>query len=318
MAHDDLRLMAKVADLYYRRGLKQAEISAQLGVHQSSISRLLKRAEQDGIVRISLNFPVGFFPELEGALEKRFGLSQAVIVDSAKTEAELVAHLGSATATFVSSSLHKDEVVGISSWSSSLLAMINAMHPGEAKSARVVQILGGVGNPAAEFHATRLTQRFAQLTDAHPMFLAAPGMVRSEAARGALLNEPYIRQTIKVFDEVTTALVGIGTVEPSPLLADSGNIFEAKELKQLRKAGAVGDICLRFFDDKGRAVESPFEKYVIGMTLEQLKRVPKVVGVAGGLRKAEAIHAALRGGWIDVLITDAQVAEAILAAETVP
>lgn len=311
---DDLRVMAKVADLYYRRGLKQAEISHQLGLHQSSISRLLKRAEAEGIVRVALNYPAGFYPELEAALETRFRLDQAIVVDAAASERELVAHLGSATAAFLSGALRAGDIVGISSWSSSLLAMVRAMQPGEAAGARVVQILGGVGNPAAEVHATHLTQRLAQLIGGAPVLLGAPGIVPSKRARDVMLDEPYVKQAIQLFEKVTVALVGIGAVEPSPLLVDSGNVFTEEQLRQLRKAGAVGDICLRFFDENGAGVVTPLNDQVIGMPLETMKKVPRIVGVAGGLRKRDAILAALRGDLIDVLVTDQSVAASIAAS----
>tara|TARA_R110001599_G_scaffold323327_2_gene534743 strand:+ start:9437 stop:10375 length:939 start_codon:yes stop_codon:yes gene_type:complete len=304
--------MAKVADLYYRLGLKQTAISAQLGVHQSSISRLLKRAEQEGIVRFTLNYPVGFHPELESALEKSFGLKQAIVVDSAPSDRELVRLLGSATATHLSGILRPADVVGISSWSSSLLAIIEAMRTGDATGAKVVQILGGVGNPSAEAHATHLTQRLAQLINGAPVLLGAPGVVPNANAREVLMNEPYVRQALGLFKDITIALVGIGAVEPSTLLSESGNAFSDEQLQSLKRAGAVGDICMRFFDAHGKPVDSALNAQVIGMSLDELKNVSRVVGVAGGMRKRDAILAALRGGWIDVLVTDADVAESIV------
>ena len=308
---DELRLIAKVADLYYRRNLKQAAISDLLGIHQSTISRMLHKAKSERIVRISLVHPAGFYPELESALEARFNLSQAVVVDGTDSEAQLLSLLGSAAASVVGMSLSAEEVVGISSWSSSLLAMVNALEPMQAPRATVVQILGGVGNPSAEVHATYLTQRMAELIGARQVLLTAPAIVRSGEARNVLHKEPYVRQAIDLFSKVSVALVGIGATDPSPLLADSGNIYTSAELKQLRRAGAVGDICMRFFDRNGRPVVSPLDDQVIGITLPQLKRVKRVIAVAGGLRKKDAILAALRGGLIDVLITDHDVAAAL-------
>ncbi len=98
--------------------------------------------------------------------------------------------------------------------------------------------------------------------------------------------------------------MGIGALEPLTLLARSGNVFSPQELEVLRAQGAVGDICLRFFDTAGRPVATPLDARVIGMRLEQLRRVPRVVGDAGGRQKLAAIRGALVGGWINVLITD--------------
>ena len=308
---DELRQIAKVADLYYGRNLKQTVISELLGIHQSSISRMLHKAKAEGIVRITLAHPAGFYPELERALESRFGLARAVVVDPAESESQLLAHLGSAAASIVAAGLREGDVVGISSWSSSLLAMVNAMEPFQTPQVTVVQILGGVGNPSAEVHATYLTQRLAQLVNGRQVLLTAPGLVRSSDARDVLYKEPYVRQALDLFNKVSIALVGIGAGEPSPLLADSGNIFTAGELKLLRRAGAVGDICMRFFDKDGAPVSTPLDDQVVGISLAQLKRTKRVIAVAGGTRKKEAIAAALKGGLIDVLVTDYDVASAI-------
>jgi DNA-binding transcriptional regulator LsrR (DeoR family) len=144
------------------------------------------------------------------------------------------------------------------------------------------------------------------------VFLPAPGVTGSAGARTVLLDDPYVRETVRLFPAVTTALVGIGALEPSRLLAESGNVFSADELKLLRRRGAVGDLCLRFFDENGRPVRSALDERVIGMELEQLSQMPRSVGIAGGRRKLRAILGALNGGWINVLITDRLSAERLL------
>jgi DNA-binding transcriptional regulator LsrR (DeoR family) len=112
---------------------------------------------------------------------------------------------------------------------------------------------------------------------------------------------------------VSMALVGIGAVEPSKLLASSGNVFSSEELEMLRSRGAVGDICVRFFDARGRPVLTPLDDRVISMRLEQFKRVKRSVGVAGGKRKHKAIRSALLGRLVNVLITDRFTAEKLIS-----
>jgi DNA-binding transcriptional regulator LsrR (DeoR family) len=86
----------------------------------------------------------------------------------------------------------------------------------------------------------------------------------------------------------------------------------------LRRAHAVGDIYLHFFDESGRAVRSPFDERVLGVDLETLRTIPRVVAIAGGDRKFTAIRAALLGGWVNVLITDLAVAERLVAQPSPP
>jgi DNA-binding transcriptional regulator LsrR (DeoR family) len=306
--------MAKVARLYYERKARQAEIAAQLDLSQATVSRLLKRAEEEQIVRITVSVPHGAFTELEEALEQRYGLKEAIVVEGGADEDEIVRDLGAAAAAYVETTLKSGEVIGISSWSSTLVAMVDAMHPlPRSVSTRVVQILGGVGDPNAENHATHLTRRMASLTHGEATFLPTPGITGSAEMARIYLEDPFVRPALAQFELVTLALVGIGTVEPSKLLTSSGNIFNGDELDLLRRQGSVGDICLRFFDQGGAPVITPLNDRVIGMRLEQLQRAPRSVGIAGGPRKLAALRGALGGRWINVLITDRATAERLLA-----
>jgi len=311
---DELRLMGKVARMYYEQGLRQTEIMNRLNMSQSTISRLLKRAEKAGIVRITVSVPSGAHPELEDALQDKYGLKEAIVIDSTADDDQIVRDLGPAAAYYVETTLKPGEVVGISSWSAALLAMVDAMQPNtRTAGVRVVQILGGVGNPSAEVHATHLTRRFADLVGGTATLLPAPGVVGSADAARVLLNDRYVQEALGLIGTVTLALVGIGGIEPSRLLAASGNVFSASELQGLRHKNAVGDICLRFFDAQGAPVVTPLNDRVIGMNLEQLRGVNRVVGVAGGRRKVAAIRAALIGRLINVLIADRATARALTA-----
>jgi len=313
---DELRLMSKVARMYYEQGLRQTEIMHRLSMSQSTISRLLKRAEKAGIVRITISVPSGVNPDLEEALQDRFGLREAIVVDSMDDDEQIVRDLGPAAAYYVETTLRPTDVVGISSWSAALLAMVDSMQPNTRSSgARVVQILGGVGNPGAEAHATHLTRRFANLVGGTATLLPAPGVVGSSDAKRVLMKDRYVEEAMRLIDTVTLALVGIGSIEPSRMLAQSGNVFSPKELQTLSAQGAVGDICLRFFDRNGAPLATPLANRVIGMDLEQLRHAERVVGVAGGRRKMPAIRGALMGRLISVLITDRNTAQRLLSDE---
>ncbi|NWG13999.1 MAG: sugar-binding transcriptional regulator [Acidobacteria bacterium] len=312
---DELRLMTKVARMYHEQGLRQTDIMEKLDLSQSTISRLLKRAEAEQIVRITVNTPMGVFCDLEEGLQARLGLKQAIVVDSVDDDEAIARDVGKAAAYYIESTLKQNEVVGISSWSATLLHTVNAMHTFSRETgATVVQILGGIGSPAASVHANHLTARLSQVLRAEPKFLPAPGVVSSVAGKKAFLEDPFVLEVVELFDKVTFALVGIGAVEPSKLLAASGNVFSEEELNMLRERGAVGDLCLRFFDIKGAPVRTPLDERVISMTHQQLQHVRRSIGVAGGRRKHAAIRGALEGRWINVLITDRTTAEQLLAA----
>ncbi len=299
--------------MYYVDQIKQIDIAARLRISQASISRLLQRARDEHVVRISVEAPGGTFPELESALCRTYGIAEAIVADCAEDrEEQVLTRIGEAAAHYVETTLQPGEVIGISSWSESLLRMVDSLHPSKrCSAASVVQILGGMGNPAVQAHATTLTGRLARLTNATPCLLPTQGVAGSSAAMRALVGDPFVRQTMAQFASITMALVGVGAVEPSKLLADSGNVFTSQELRELSRLGAVGDICLHFYDAGGRPVESSFDARVIGITLAQLRAVSRVVAVAGGRRKRAAVRGALQGGLIDVLVTDRFTAEAL-------
>jgi DNA-binding transcriptional regulator LsrR (DeoR family) len=311
---DELRQMAKVARMYYTQALRQTEICERLNIHQSTVSRVLKRAEREGIVRITVSLPPGTHTETEDALQSRYELDEAVVVDCLEDEEQIAHDLGAAAAFYLENSLRPSDVLGISSWSAALLAMVNAMHPSRRfKNTRVIQILGGVGNPNAEVHATQVTRRLADLIGAGATLLPAPGIVGSRNARDVLMQDRFVREAVDLFPKVTLALVGIGATEPSRGLASSGNVFSPQEIKVLAGKGAVGDICLRFFNAAGREVVTELNDRVISMELDQLRAVRRVVGVAGGRRKSGAIRGALAGKLVNVLITDLASAKRLLA-----
>ncbi len=302
----ETRLITKVATLYHEQKLTQRDIAKRLGISQVTVSRLLKRAEDNQIVRTTVIHPPGAFVELENVLERKFGLVQAVVAEShSDSDESIQAAIGAAAAYFLMTTLTSEEVIGVSSWSASLLAMVEQMHPvRKIEDCRVVQVLGGLGNPSAEAHANHLVTRLARLVNGEPCFLPAPGVVGAASSVGVLLRDPYVQQTTSLFGKLTVALVGIGSIEPSSLVASSGNVFSAGELEEIRGRGAVGDICLRFYDSAGREVRDPAGNRVIGIDLETFKRVPRAVAIAGGNRKHAAILGALRGKLINILITD--------------
>ncbi|MEY9559237.1 sugar-binding transcriptional regulator [Sinorhizobium fredii] len=315
---NELRLMSRVAQMYYIEGKRQAEIAEHLRLSQATVSRMLKRAEAEGIVRTTIIPPVGTYAELESALRDRFNLAEAVVVDcSEDRDGAIMSRIGEAAAHLLEVTLSQGEIIGVSSWSQTIFRMVENIHPQKSAQAKyVVQTLGGMGDPSVQTHATQLTTRLARLAGAEPKLLPVQGVTSSREAKLLMLADPFVRETMELFGSITLAIVGIGAVEPSELLARSGNIFSARELADLADAGAVGDISLRFFDKEGKPVKTPLDERVIGINLEELAKVDRVVALAGGQKKTDAIAGALRTGVIDMLITDRFTAERLTASES--
>ena len=312
---DRLRLLTRVARMYHERGIRQPEIAAQLSLSQARVSRLLKEASEHGIVRTVVIPPPGVHAELEDVLIEKFALRDAVVVDVEAMTGDMTAGLGSGAAAYLDNTLLSGDVIGVSSWSATLLAAVEVMRPKRGLAAdRVIQVVGGVGSPEVQMQATRLTGRLAELTGAEPVFVPSPGLVGSPALRQALFEDPGVATVQTAWAELTVSLVGIGTLQPSPLLRRSGNSLSEVEQAELSAAGAVGDVCLRYFNRAGEPVESGFDQRIIGIDRAGILRVPRRVGIAGGSDKLEAIEAAVRGGWVNILITDVGVAAALAAS----
>jgi len=310
------RLLAKVARMYYEQGERQADIAEALHVSQAKVSRMLKRAEAAGIVRITVTMPPGLHAEAEDALEKRFGLAEAVVVDvdADADDADIVAAVGAGAAAYLEASLSGSDRIGISSWSRTLRAMSERMRPLPARGAKeVVQLLGGIGAADAQRHSHRLLADLARSLGAEAVHVQAPGLLPDAALAESILATDGMRDVVEHWRDLTMAVVGIGSIEPSDVLADSGNAFTTDERTPLLADGAVGDICHRIFRVDGSPVRGPLDDRVVAISEADLRAIPRRVGVAGGRAKLGAIRGAIAGGWVNALVTDTRTAAALLA-----
>jgi len=303
---NELRLIARIAQMYHVEGKRQAEIATIMHMSQATVSRMLKRAEQEDIVRTTVIPPPGTFADLEAALRDQYGLTEAIVVDCSEDRAgAIMARIGEAAAHFLEITLQADEIIGVSSWSQTILRMVDNIHPlKSAKAKFIVQILGGMGDASVQMHATQLTARLAKLTGGDARLLLVQGITSSREAKLVMLADPVVRETMDLFGRLSLAVIGIGAIQPSELLAQSGNVFSRQEMTMLHDAGAVGEISYRFYDGNGKPIETPLNDRVIGISLDDLKRTRRVIALAGGESKTQAIAGALKLGVIDVLVTD--------------
>ena len=311
---NELRMIARVAQMYHVENQRQADIAKHLRMSQATVSRMLKRAQEEEIVRTTVISPSGTYADLEANLRQMFDLDEVIVVEcSEDRDGPVMARIGEAAAHFVEATLQPEEVIGVASWSETILKMVDNIHPMKSgKAKRVVQTLGGMGNPTVQIHANQLTTRLAKLTGAEAHLLSAPGVAQSREAKLVLLSDTYVRETIDLFSKITLSIIGIGAMEPSSMLARSGNVFTSRELAEVKEAGGVGDISLRFFDAEGEPVKTAMDDRVIGMSLEELTKIDRVIALAGGKSKTSAIKGALRTGVIDLLVTDKFTAERLL------
>jgi DNA-binding transcriptional regulator LsrR (DeoR family) len=304
-AIDEKRLLTKIAHLYHEQNMKQSEIAAMLSLSQSQVSRALSRCIKEGIVKISVIPPANIYTNLEMQIQNLFGLRHVVVVDvqDYASKEQINFTIGSATAHYLETVLKSDQLVGISSWSTTIKAMIDQLHPISIKAKGVIQLLGGIGQNG-NVQATIITQQLANMLHCPAFLLPAQSVGQSLQSYQAQVTSEDVRKVLDMFPEVDISIVGIGALEPSDMLKLSGNSYPQEELQRMEALHAVGECCLHYYDRNGQAVLHEDEDPALGMHLSQLKDCPRVIAMAGGLHKVEAIIGALKSGFIDVLFID--------------
>lgn len=307
---DDQGLMVRVAELYYLRDLTQQEIANRLGCSRPTVSRLLRRSRVTGLVRIDVISPDGPSIQLARELERAFHLREALVVPTSGESAIATQQaIARAAAGYLERLLKGGERIGIS-WGTTLAAVVDQVNRRRLDT-MVVPLVGGLGQVTPDIHANELARRLAVAYDGRVQLLHAPAVVANQSVRDALLSDRRIRKVLDLARTVEVALVGIGALVRSSTLIQSG-YFTANDLAMLRRRGAVGDICTRAFTAEGAPADRRLETRIIAVDLASLRRVPVVIGVAGGGEKAAAILGAMRGGLVKVLVTDEAAARTIL------
>ena len=306
-------LLLRVAWYYYKDELTQDEIARRLSMSRASVGRLLDRARKVGLVSINLNTEYLDAFELSGQLRRAFGLAEALVVpDHEKEPADhhaLNARIGLGGAQFMSTHLRPGGSLGVG-WGETVSRVIAATSFGAVGPVRMVTLTGGVEGYLPTILSSQGESARPHLGRGDP----EPDHGVHRLPGGGLREEPTIQQVLKQACEVEHALVGVGTPTADATIVHMGYL-NADDARGLRERGVVGDILGQFFDADGNVVDLPIHDRRIGIDLADLARIPKVVGVAGGLHKAEAILGALHGGFLDVLVTNELAAIRLLERE---
>ena len=304
--------LASIARMYYLDDLGQHDIARILGISRSQVSRLLTRAREVGVVRISVDEYDPRDRDLETRLLAAFPLRQAVVV---RTQDRGVEHVRRSTGYLaspaVSALIRPGMTVGLAGGRTlaELVAHLEAREGVRGVSA--VQLMGNIGPEASEIDAVELSRTLAQRFGGAYFTVNAPAIVHERAVRDYFVAHEHIRRVWELFSSLQLALVGVGTLEESAFIS-RGAITPA-ERERLRAAGAVGEICGRFYDAQGRECQDPYRERVISIELDTLRRCPEVVAVTNGAERAAALRAALAGRLISTLVIDDGGAHALLA-----
>lgn len=304
-------LALRAAEMYYLKKASQKEIAQEIGCSVATVSRLLKLAEDMGMVEIRIVNPFARAEEFERELCARFNLEACRVVSVPTSQDGDKKIIGSTAAELVAELVGPGDVVGLS-WGVTMREMVNSLPSFRRQVAcNIVPIIGGLGKVQPEHQVNVLVHEFAECFDAAFLTLYAPALSDRVETISLLMQEAPISQVVEMWDQLSTAVVGIGESPPTSPLRQTGYYTE-REIDELVSLGAVGDISGRFYNAEGVEVPASANKRLIAIPLETLCKAKLRVGVAGGRAKVRAIRGALRGGLVNVLVTDSITACALL------
>jgi deoxyribonucleoside regulator len=298
-------LLIDLATRFYLDGQSQIEISRQLGLDPSTVSRYLRRAREDGIVRIEIQAPRRRVDELGQELASRFDLKRAMVVAGDQDMAP-------AGADFVSTLLRNHMRLGLS-WGRMLSQIVHRLPQSAVSGLDIALLHGGVGNAGPGIQGHELARHVASLyRESAVTYLHAPLLVDSPEIKDAMLRDGSIKASLRAAATRELALVGIGTLDPEAPLVRYGHLSPS-DRDRLLAAGAVGDVSTHFFTADGEPVPVLDER-LIAIEWPQLQKIPTVVALASGRTKTHAIIGALRSKLVDILVTDEDTARLVLGA----
>ena len=309
---DDERLIVKCCSLYYDENLGQKEIADILKISRPTVSRLLKAGRVSGIVEVKIhNYSDKEFRDLEKALEQRFDLREAIVVQDKAEEFNQKNEIGYAVANYLMRIVKKGDRVGVSMGTTIKQAAryVDVTRPVKAV---FVPLIGGVGQVASDIHPNQIAMDLANSFSGSVKLLHAPAMITNPALIEQLKEDEGLHEVLEEMDHLNIALVGVGSpLDPKSSVMASG-YFNEEKLKSLGKFNAVGDICLQFYDDYGNTEPFICNQNVFGIDITRLKRISIVIGAVANESKWEAVLGAIRGGFINVVVMNTACAIRIL------
>jgi len=310
MADADDSLALRAAWLHFVAGMTQSAVAKRLGLPSVKAHRLIAKAVADGAVKVSIDGDITECIDLENRLADMYGLDYCEVAPDIGEEGLPLMALGHAGADFLRREIeHGDhEVIGIGH-GRTLSAAVNYMPRVVANDLRFVSLLGGLTrNFAANPHD--VMHRIAEKTGMPAYVMPVPFFANTAEDREVLLAQRGVTTVFDMGCRAELKIVGIGTVDAQAQLVTSGMI-ELAEVEEIASLGGVGEMLGHFFDANGQRLETALTARTIAASVENAD-MSRIVGLAGGISKAEAIRAVLKSGRLYGLITDERTAKALV------
>ncbi len=305
--------VVRAAWLYYQDGLKQNDIAEILGVGRTTVVNYLQEARRLGIVSIRVRHNIVSSVELARQLQNRFGLHDVLVVpDGAKDDVDgSINRIADAGGSYLLDLVRDGGILGVS-WGRTVRALSKRIPKAQIPDLTVCQMVGSTRSKEwlwAEQCSLDIAARLGGVC----LNMHAPAVLSSPEIKDLLLNETIIAEQFRVIQQCDIVCFGICSLEADSLIMDSG-LVTREECREFIDKGAVGVICGRFYDGEGKAFDLDYDRRLLAMSLDEIRHVETRMAVAGGLEKIDAITGAIRAGYLNVLVTDATTARALLEA----
>ena len=297
MDHEEW-LVIKTAWYYYLENMTQQKISEQLGISRMRVIKLLEKARKSGVIQFKMRGNGTARVQLEKDLSEKFGLNDALIVPTVPDEGETNENVARAAAMYVSNRLSENDFINMGYGDTTSRVLINLATMSE-NPISCVSLTGGVNY--------YLPRSQSNLINTKLYLIPTPLIASTKEVAEAMKTEASVIEFSRMAKLSSMTVVGIGAMIDEATIVNS-NILTRNDFIYLKMQGAVGDLLCHFLDKEGNPVDDDIENRLISTSLNELKNLKNVVGVAAGKEKVESILAVLKGNYIDILITDEETA----------
>jgi len=306
------RLISRILSLYYLENLTQAQIGRQLHLSTPKVNRLIKSARQQGLVEINIKIPFQKIFDLECRIEEKTGVEKAIVVPVLNEYPQTVLQaVGEAAAEFLLSRIKDGDTLCIGG-GQSLDALVQAISPSHPYSVRVVPSIGGVQG-RNETDVNNIADQLAKKIGGQSYQIHAPAFADSTEERQTLINLRQVKEVLDMARGANIGLVGVGNIDPDTSSFFRFTSLPPDELKRISsQEQGIGEILAQVYDIQGHPCTKEYAERVIGITLDELSRIPLTIGIAALSHKAAPIAGALRSHLLKAVVMDEGTAEMVL------
>ncbi|MDN6626616.1 MAG: RNA polymerase subunit sigma-70 [Pisciglobus halotolerans] len=304
-----LKQALTVAKLYYEESLGQAAIAEKLQLSRPTISRFLQLAKEEGLVKIKVENPFVDFQDLADILSEKYEVNIRVVPDQYQEQKNMLDRLGAYTAAYLTKIVQPTDIIGIG-WGKTVHAVTSQLEKQEITGVQTVQLKGSFSFGDEKTYAYESMNELADAFNAQAQYLPLPTFFDNQTTKKLVEQDRFIKSILRLGKQANIALFTVGSVRKDALLFNLGHLDERQKTK-LREE-AVGDVVSRFIDSRGQLVNQELDSRTVGIELDELKKKEHSILVAGGAKKAAAVHAVLKAGYANQGIFDLVLAQNLM------